>query len=436
MWMPSTVALAGFPALSAVFAVAPRFSPSPVTVLFGGHAPSMPERPSAQAHSTATSPRYQPAAFGLVVDAPLIVGEVLSMLRSLTVALAVLSALSVTLPITDCAAPSPRVVGPLHNATPESASAQSKLTVTSSLYQPFALEARSGAPAMVGLILSMLTSALFVAEFPALSKAVPETIWCAPLDASVEPGGHVATPETVSAHVKSMSTLVLFQPLALGSGSCVWEIVGLDLSSKTVADCVLSTLPAASTLQNSTRVMPSAVIATLEPDCAAAWSIEKKVCSTPERSSVATKWTVTSAVCHPTGASDVVTGATRSMSTAALVPTVVLPARSLTAAVTVSPVPLPVITESDGHAATPESASLHVQWIVTAPLYQPFPLGLVVGVPVIEGDVLSTLIPVSLTLSEFPAASATDPVAVWLAPSPNVCCSAHVSTPESASAHA
>src|SRR6476619_1113272 len=116
----------------------------------------------------------------------------------------------------------------------------------------------------------------------------------------------------------------------------------------------------------------------------------------PERSSVALRWTVTSAVCHPVGASDVVTGATRSMLTGSLVPIVVLPARSLTAAVAVSPVPLPVITESAGQAAMPESASLHVQWIVTSPLYQSLPLGLVVGAPVIVGAVSSTLMPVSL----------------------------------------
>ena len=54
---------------------------------------------------------------------------------------------------------------------------------------------------------------------------------------------------------------------------------------------------------------------------------------------------------HPVGASDVVTGSTRSMLTGSLVPTVVLPARSLTAAVAVSPVPLSVITVSAGQAA-------------------------------------------------------------------------------------
>ena len=83
-----------FPALSAVLAEAERFSPSPVIALSDGHDPSMPERASAQVHSTLTSLRYQPAPFGLEVGAPLIVGSVLSMLRSLTVALSSLSALS------------------------------------------------------------------------------------------------------------------------------------------------------------------------------------------------------------------------------------------------------------------------------------------------------------------------------------------------------
>ena len=57
------------------------------------------------------------------------------------------------------------------------------------------------------------------------------------------------------------------------------------------------------------------------------------------------------------------------------------------------------------------------------------------GAPVIVGAVSSTLMPVSLTLSELPAVSVTDPVAVWFAPSPKFCGAAHVSTPESASAH-
>src|SRR6476620_10616613 len=104
-----------------------------------------------------------------------------------------------------------------------------------------------------------------------------------------------------------------------------------------------------------------------------------------------------------------------------LVTTVVLPARSLTAAVAVSPVPLSVITVSAGQAAMPESASLHVQWIVTSPLYQSLPFALVVGAPVIVGAVSSMLMPVSPTPAELPAASVTDPVAVWLAPSPKFC---------------
>src|SRR5207249_8669073 len=66
----------------------------------------------------------------------LIAGPVLSMLIPETVALALLPALSVAVPVTLWLAPSPSVVGPERFASPESASLPVKLTVTSSLYQP------------------------------------------------------------------------------------------------------------------------------------------------------------------------------------------------------------------------------------------------------------------------------------------------------------
>jgi hypothetical protein len=80
------------------------------------------------------------------------VGAVLSTLMPLTVVLAVLPARSATSPVTLWPAPSPNVRGPLHAAMPESASSQAKLTVTSALYQPAPLAARSGAPLMVGAV--------------------------------------------------------------------------------------------------------------------------------------------------------------------------------------------------------------------------------------------------------------------------------------------
>src|SRR5439155_382461 len=84
---------------------------------------------------------------------------VLSMLIEPTVALALLSALSVQVPLADWPAPSALSVvsaGGLPAARPLRPSAQLKLTVTSALYQPLALGARSGLPLIVGAVASRL----------------------------------------------------------------------------------------------------------------------------------------------------------------------------------------------------------------------------------------------------------------------------------------
>src|SRR5437763_6109024 len=96
------------------------------------------------------------------------------MLMPLTVAEAVLPALSLAVPVTDCAAPSlVRIVGPAQLATAESASAQVKLTVTSLLFQPAAFAAGDAAPVIVGGVLSTrIPRCAEVAELPATSYAV------------------------------------------------------------------------------------------------------------------------------------------------------------------------------------------------------------------------------------------------------------------------
>src|SRR5437660_173540 len=96
-------------------------------------------------------------------------GAVLSILTIAT-AVAVLPALSVTVPVTLWPAPSPSVVGAGQEATPESASLQVKLTVTSVLFQPLALGAGLGEALMLGAVLSMLMPLTAAAAvFPALS---------------------------------------------------------------------------------------------------------------------------------------------------------------------------------------------------------------------------------------------------------------------------
>src|ERR671933_1610090 len=107
-----------------------------------------------------------------------------------------------------------RVVGPEQDLTPESPiwSSQAKVTVTSPLYQPLSLAARSGVPMMVGLLLSMLTVAGSVALLPALSVAVPGSGWSLPSCVSVIGVVQLAMPEPpVSLHVNVMVTSLLFQ---------------------------------------------------------------------------------------------------------------------------------------------------------------------------------------------------------------------------------
>src|SRR2546421_3065969 len=145
---------------------------------------------------------------------------------------------------------------------------------------------------------------------------------------------------------------------------------------------------------------------TAKPACAAPPSTFEYVVETPARLSDALKWTVKSALRQPTGASELVTGAVRSILMWSTVALDSLSARSETDAEADSADPSPLITLLAGHEpAIPESASLHVQWIVTSPAYQPFPFGAVVGAPLIVGAVLSMLSGPTVVLALLPAAS-------------------------------
>src|SRR3954447_25841286 len=78
-------ALVELPALSVAVLLAVRAVPSPVIVLLAGFV--VPDTASAAVQATATSPLYQPAAFGSVVGLPESEGATLSMLMPLTVVL-------------------------------------------------------------------------------------------------------------------------------------------------------------------------------------------------------------------------------------------------------------------------------------------------------------------------------------------------------------
>ncbi len=156
---------------------------------------------------------------------------------------------------------------------PDSPSVQAYVTVTSALYQPrplaarFAFGARSAAAVIAGSVLSMLTSALSVAVLPALSVAVPVTVWSSPSVEITLSAVHEAMPEVASAQTNFTVTFVRFQPLAFASGDCVWLIVGDVPSILTVTVLCASALPALSTLQYSSECVPSPLIATLVPLC-------------------------------------------------------------------------------------------------------------------------------------------------------------------------
>jgi hypothetical protein len=163
MLTPLTDAEFEFPALSDTFTgPAPRFRPSPMIVVLAGHNPSTPESPSEQFQVTETSPVYHlfPLAsmpFGSG-SCPLMSGGVRSMLMFLTVASAVLPALSAAFPVTDWPAPSlVSVTGCVQPAMPDSASLQVNMAVTGTLFQPLAFASGVRSPVIVGATLSICT---------------------------------------------------------------------------------------------------------------------------------------------------------------------------------------------------------------------------------------------------------------------------------------
>src|SRR4051812_29505620 len=134
MRTPSTRAVVVLPATSATLATVDS-SPSPVRTVGAGQSPAMPESASAQSQRTTTSSRYQPPA-GASPAEPVRVGAVRSTLTPSTEPVPSLPAASVAVLVADWAPPSPSVTGAAQAATPESASAQSKETVTGAENQP------------------------------------------------------------------------------------------------------------------------------------------------------------------------------------------------------------------------------------------------------------------------------------------------------------
>src|SRR2546423_441965 len=143
-------------------------------------------------------------------------GAVLSMLIEATVALALLSALSVQVPVADWLAPSVRVVaaGGLPAARPLRLSAQLKLTATSALYQPLALGARSGLPLIVGAVASRLIVTDWPLVPPLLVAVQVKVVPAVSVVMLVGPQPFCdVTDDSGSTTVQLTATLLVYQPL-------------------------------------------------------------------------------------------------------------------------------------------------------------------------------------------------------------------------------
>ena len=119
-------------------------------------------------------------------------------------------------------------------AIPDKASVQVNLAVTFELFHLAALAAGVSVVVTTGAVLSSLTIIETLAVFPALSVAVPLTVWLAICVLTVTGAVHVAIPDVLSAQVNVTTTLLLFQPAALGAGCATPVIVGRSVSVPTI----------------------------------------------------------------------------------------------------------------------------------------------------------------------------------------------------------
>ncbi len=193
------------PALSVTVTVLVTAEPSAVNTmeLADELVLAMPDRLSLVVKGTETSVLFQPSVLGDGVAVPKdSVGGVLSILMLFTVSEALLPALSVTVPVVDCPAPSTdKVTSGETVSTPERVSVAVKCTVTSLLFQPLLLGEGLHEALIVGGVLSRLTTGeVKVSLLPALSVTV--TVWVSLAPSVVKVNGLVglleATPDKLS----------------------------------------------------------------------------------------------------------------------------------------------------------------------------------------------------------------------------------------------
>ena len=234
---PSTVRVVGLPARSATVAELDSASPSPVSTVLGGQAPSIPESGSEQSQSTVTSSAYQPCGPGAIRGAPARVGALVSMSRPETVVDDVLPARSVADPRADRPAPSARVTGAGQpsGAIPASASVQLKSTRTGARYQPEPFGSRSTAAEITGAVRSRLTVTGSSAWLPATSAARPATTRPAASVSTRTGSEQDSTPERPSAQRNVTVTGDRCQPAWFGSVLSVCRMLGAVPSIRTWA---------------------------------------------------------------------------------------------------------------------------------------------------------------------------------------------------------
>ena len=185
-----------------------------------------PDNESLQVKLTATGLVSHPPAFGVGEIFGITVGGVLSSLMT-TAAVAVAPAASVTVPVTGMLAPSVLITcGDGQAVMGAPPAVQVKLTVTFVLFQPAAFGDGATIGTICGGVLEMFSVICADAVLPATSVAVPLIICPAPAVLTVCGGGHVATPESVSAHKKVTVTAEVFHPAALGAGDALAVMVG------------------------------------------------------------------------------------------------------------------------------------------------------------------------------------------------------------------
>jgi hypothetical protein len=226
-----------FPAASDTEAVALRFWPSPLIRPSAGQSPSIPASASSHVQWMATSLVYQPSSPAVPpATSPRSAGAVLSIRTGPTVVAAELSALSTADAVTVWSPPSLErtlVPCPVQLLIPESASEQSRLTVTSLLFQPLAFGCGLRDAPIVGAVLSSLRATEPEPALPTRSAAdaVRTTLAVSAVTESLAGVGPAATPEPASVADHLTPTSALCQPAPFATGETAPLTCGPVLSS-------------------------------------------------------------------------------------------------------------------------------------------------------------------------------------------------------------